>query len=147
MGCAGQIMDVSTRKLINPEILTVDDDPDIRMALTDFLRQEGYAVTMVETGRAAIEASDQHQFQVVILDLGLPDCDGLKVLTHMLTRDPGLPVIILTAYSPFERYTAKTEQSLAFAYLAKPFDREKLKNTIRQAIQTRPPLPMDTKPI
>jgi len=134
-------MIVSTPQQINPTILTVDDDPDIGLALTDFLKQEGYAVTMVETGQAAIEASDQHQFQAVLLDLGLPDRDGLEVLTHMLQRDPGLPVIILTAYSPFERYTAKTEQSLAFAYLAKPFDREKLKNTIRRAIQTRPLLP------
>jgi len=146
MGQPDSIMDVSTPQLINPEILTVDDDPDIGMALTDFLKQEGYAVTIVETGQAAIEASDQHQFRAVILDLGLPDCDGLEVLTHMLNRDPELPVIILTAYSPFQRYTAKTEQSLAFAYLSKPFDREKLKNTIRQAIQTRPPLPTDTKP-
>ena len=127
-------------------ILTVDDDPDIGIALMDFLKQEGYAVTVVETGQAAIEVSEHHQFQAVILDLGLPDCDGLDVLSHMLSHDPGLPIIILTAYSFLERHTPKTEQSRAFAYLSKPFDRKKLKNTIRQAIQTRTPLPTDTKP-
>ena len=126
-------------------ILTVDDDPDIGIALMDFLQQEGYAVTVVETGQAAIEVSAHHQFQAVILDLGLPDCDGLEVLTHMLSRDPGLPIIILTAYSSLERYTPQTEQRRAFAYLSKPFDRKKLKNTIRQAIQTRPLLCTDTK--
>ncbi|MEC4681841.1 MAG: response regulator, partial [Nitrospirota bacterium] len=55
---------------IHPKILTVDDDPDIGIALTDFLKQEGYAVTMVETGHAAIEVCEHHQFQAVILDLG-----------------------------------------------------------------------------
>ncbi len=123
---------------IHPKILTVDDDPDIGIALTDFLKQEGYAVTMVETGHAAIEVCEHHQFQAVILDLGLPDCDGLEVLTHMLNHDPGLPIIILTAYSSLERYTPKAEQIRAFAYLLKPFNRKELKKTIRRAIQTRP---------
>lgn len=118
-----------------PEILTVDDEPDIGLALTDFLNQEGYAVTVVGTGQAALDLTEHHKFQAVILDLGLPDCDGLDVLTQMLNRDPGLPIIILTAYSPLERYTGKVEGSPAFAYLSKPFDRKKLKDTIRRAIQ------------
>ena len=120
-----------------PEILTVDDEPDIGLALTDLLNQEGYAVTAVETGQAALDLCENHQFQAVILDLGLPDCDGLEVLDHMQHRDPGLPVIILTAYSPLERYTGRIEGSPAFAYLSKPFDRNKLKATIRRAIQCR----------
>lgn len=120
-----------------PEILTVDDEPDIGLALTDLLHQEGYGVTVVETGRAALDISEYHQFHAVILDLGLPDYDGLEVLTHMLRRDPGLPIIILTAYSPLERYTGKIEGSPAFAYISKPFDRNKLKNIVRQAIQHR----------
>ena len=122
---------------LHPEILTVDDDPDIGIALTDLLKQEGYAVTVVETGHAALELSEHHQYQAVILDLGLPDCDGSVVLTQMLDRDPGLPIIILTAYSPLERYSDKGELSHAFAYLSKPFDRKELKSTLRRAIQTR----------
>lgn len=128
-------------------ILAVDDDPDIGIALTDFLEQEGYWVTMVETGQAAIEVSKHHQFQVVILDLGLPDLDGLDVLAHLLHRDPDLPIIILTAYSSLERKAIKTEHSRAFAYLPKPFDRKRLKNTIRQAIQARLLIPPDPKPV
>ncbi len=135
------ILDPCAGSFDKASILTVDDDPDIGIALMDFLKQEGYAVTVVETGQAAIEASTHHRFQAVILDLGLPDRDGLEVLTHLLDRDPGLPVIILTAYSPLERSPTKMEQSHAFASLSKPFDREKLKNTIRQALQTRPPIP------
>jgi two-component system, NtrC family, response regulator GlrR len=122
---------------IMPEILTVDDEPDIGLALTDLLNQEGYAVTAVETGQAALDLSKYRHFQAVILDLGLPDRDGLEVLDQMRRRDPDLPIIILTAYSPLERYTGKTEGSEAFAYLSKPFDRIKLKDTIRRAIQYR----------
>lgn len=128
-------------------ILAVDDDPDIGIALTDFLKQEGYWVTMVETGQAAIEVSKHYQFQVVILDLGLPDLDGLDVLAHLLHRDPDLPIIILTAYSFLERKAITTEHSRAFAYLSKPFDRKRLKNTIHQAIQARLLISPDPKPV
>ena len=130
-------MTISQRLQFDPKILTVDDDPDIGIALTDLLNQEGYAVTVVETGYAAIEASEQNQFQAVILDLGLPDLDGWDVLTQMLDRDPELPIIILTAYSSLERNTSKVHQSRAFAYLSKPFDRKELKDTIHRAIQIR----------
>lgn len=120
-----------------PEILMVDDEPDIGLVLRDFLNQEGYAVTVVGTGQAALEQSEYHQFHAVILDLGLPDCDGLEVLDQMRRRDPGLPIVILTAYSSLERYTGKIEESQAFAFLSKPFDRKKLKDTVRQAIRNR----------
>ncbi len=136
-------MTCSTSIPINHQILTVDDDPDIGMALMDILNQEGNAVTTVETGQAAIEISEHNQFKAVILDLGLPDCDGLEVFTHMLSHDPGLPIIILTAYSHHERYIPITAQTRAFAYLSKPFDRKKLKDTIRRAIQSRPLIFMD----
>lgn len=129
----------------NPEILTVDDDPDIGMALSDFLKQEGYTVTMVKTGQAAIDLSEHHQFQAVILDLGLPDRDGLDVLTQMLSHDPGLPIIILTAYSSLERHTVMMERRQAFAYLSKPFDRKQLRDTIRRAVQTREPVGIGIK--
>ena len=129
----------------NPEILTVDDDPDIGMALTDFLEQEGYSVTMVDTGQAAIDMSEHHQFQAVILDLGLPDRDGLEVLTQMHNHDPDLPIIILTAYSSLERHTVMMERRQAFAYLSKPFDRKQLKDTIRRAIETRAQLSAEAR--
>jgi len=116
------------------QILAIDDDPDIGMALVDLLAQEGYTVTVVETGHAALELSRHHHFQVVLLDLGLPDCDGLDVLSDLRYRDPTLPIIILTAYSPLERHHDPVKQNQAFAYLSKPFDRKKLKDTIRRAI-------------
>ncbi len=121
-------------------ILTVDDDPDIRIALTDLLSHEGYIVTVVGTGQAALDLSAHHQFQAVILDLGLPDRDGFDVLTQMLARDPDLPIIILTASTSLERYLRPQEQSRAFAFLSKPFDRKELKDTLHRAIQSRNPL-------
>lgn len=123
-----------------PNVLTVDDDPDIRIALTDLLSHEGYAVTVVGTGQAALDLSEHHQFHAVILDLGLPDRNGFDVLSQMLARDPDLPIIILSAYSPLERFMGHQAQSRAFAFLSKPFDRKQLKDTLHRAIQSRNPL-------
>jgi len=123
-----------------PNILTVDDDPDIRIALMDLLSHDGYAVTVVGTGQAALDLSEHHQFHAVILDLGLPDRDGFDVLTQMLTREPDLPIIILTAFAPLEQYIIHQEQNRVFAFLTKPFDRKVLKDTLRRAVQTRGPL-------
>lgn len=123
-----------------PNVLTIDDDPDIRIALTDLLSHEGYRVTVVGTGQAGLDLSEHHQFHAVILDLGLPDYDGFDVLTQMLARDPSLPIIILTAYASPEQYMGHHEKSRAFAFLTKPFDRQRLKDTLHKAIQTRNPL-------
>ncbi len=121
-------------------ILTVDDDPDIRIALSDLLSHEGYVVTDVGTGQAALDQSEHYQFHAVILDLGLPDYDGFEVLNRMLARDPDLPIIILTAYASLKDCIEHQEQHPAFAFLAKPFDRQVLKDTLHRAIQTRNPL-------
>ena len=121
-------------------VLMVDDDPDIQIALTDLLSHEGYSVTIAETGQAALDLTEYLQFHAVILDLGLPDFDGLDILTQMSTHDRGLPIIILTAYSSLERYLGHQEQNRAFAFLSKPFDRNILKDTLHRAIQFRNPL-------
>src|SRR5579884_3209841 len=90
----------------NNDVLVVDDDPDISEALTDFLEHEGYRVQIASTGSEAVARSARHQYGAVILDLGLPDLDGLEVLSRLQEQDPKLPVIILTAYTASEKTAA-----------------------------------------
>jgi PAS domain S-box-containing protein len=116
-----------------PWILVVDDDPDISQVLTDLLEHDGFEVQVAATGTGAIAKSKEHHFGAVLLDLGLPDLDGLAVLQVLVENDPKLPVIILTAYKNDEKMIGSLSRG-AFAYLTKPFNPAEVKATIRRAI-------------
>jgi PAS domain S-box-containing protein len=115
------------------DILVVDDDPDISQALMDFLEYDGYHVDLAGTGLEALARSEQQTYSAVILDLGLPDLDGVVVLKKLQEHDPDLPVIVLTAFTAPER-TAGAVGHGAFALLTKPYNREQLRGTLRRAI-------------
>ena len=84
-------------------ILIVDDDPDIGFTLQELLEHDGYKVEFVGTGTEALSQTQDRHYNAVILDLGLPDLDGLSVLESLQRMDPTLPVIILTAFTNSER--------------------------------------------
>ncbi|HSE59093.1 MAG TPA: PAS domain S-box protein [Nitrospiraceae bacterium] len=124
--------------LPHPAVLIVDDDPDIAAGLLDLLEHDGYEVQSVSTGREAIARVSERSFAAVLLDLGLPDCDGSEVLAAILSVVPTLPVIVLTAYSTLERSVASLGHG-AFAFLAKPYNREELRSVLRRAVGVRTP--------
>jgi len=117
----------------HPAILIVDDDPDIALVLHDLLGHAGYRVQVAATGAEALARAKAESFAAVLLDLMLPDMDGLSVLTLLKEIDPLLPIIMLTAFVE----VAKKHESLtegAFGYLTKPYDAEELKALIRRAV-------------
>ena len=114
-------------------VLVVEDHPDIVIGLQDLLQHDGYDVVVAGTCAAAIALATQQRFNAILLDLTLPDGDGLDVLREVHSRDPSLPVIIVTAHIAQER-TVGTLAKGAFAYLTKPYDREELRQTLRRAI-------------
>lgn len=116
-----------------PAILIVDDDPDIALALNDLLGHEGYRVKVAGTGAEAIAKAKAGSFAAALLDVMLPDMDGLSVLTLLKEIDPSLPVIMLTAFVDVaKKYGSLTEG--AFGYLTKPYDAEELKALVRRAV-------------
>lgn len=120
-----------------PTILVVDDETDISLALGDLLGNEGYRVEAVETGNEALRrVSPTHPYSVVILDLGLPDIDGLTVLQRLHTQDETLPVIILTAHGD-QREKIATLQHHAFAHLIKPYDRPEVVEMVHRAVGSK----------
>ena len=129
-------MSMTTRSLtqsLPPAILIVDDDPDIALVLHDLLEHTGYRVEVAGTGAEALAKAKVDPFAAVLLDLMLPDMDGLSVLTLLKQIDPALPVIMLTAFVE----VAKKHGSLtegAFGYLTKPYDAEELKAIIARAV-------------
>ncbi len=126
---------MNTESSISPatSILIVDDDPDICLALKDFLQHEGYGVQTVGSGSEGIAEARQRRYGAVILDIGLPDLDGLLVLKHLLELDATLPVIVLTAFTTQEKTVGTLSQG-AFAYLIKPYNRDELRAILHHAV-------------
>jgi PAS domain S-box-containing protein len=116
-------------------ILLVDDEPDILRTLQLILKPEGYRIDVTSTGASALEALKEHPYDVVVLDVGLPDMDGLLVLEKMTGYRPDLPIIILTSFTSLESVTGPLEAQGAFAYLHKPINRSEVKTTIRHALK------------
>src|SRR5512145_1084212 len=114
-------------------VLIVEDDPDLLLALSDYLQHEGYTVHSVTTGRQALHEAEEHSFSAVVLDLGLPDLSGFAVLRGLEELDPLLPVIILTA-SIQEQYTVEALGRGPFAYITEPYNRDELRIIRRQAV-------------
>jgi PAS domain S-box-containing protein len=114
-------------------VLVVEDNEDLVMGLQDLLHHDGYAVIVTGTVAGAIELVRTHRFNAIILDLGLPDGDGINVLKESQNIDPSLPVMIVTAHISIDR-TVEALAKGAYAYLTKPYDREELRHTLRRAI-------------
>ncbi len=106
-------------------ILLVEDDLSITNALERALKRQGYSVNTVASGRAALLAIETDRPDLVVLDLGLPDMDGLDVLRQLRTRDVDLPVLLLTARAGLDDKVAGLDSG-ADDYLAKPFEMSEL---------------------
>ena len=117
----------------HPEILIVDDDPDTLIALHDLLEAEGYRVTEASTCQEALVRTHRLSFNAVLLDIRLPDGDGLSVLGQLRQANPTLSVIMLTAAtSNHQRLNALALG--AFSYVAKPYGHHELRHLVRIAI-------------
>ncbi|MFO0608684.1 MAG: sigma-54 dependent transcriptional regulator [Polyangiales bacterium] len=117
-------------------ILVVDDDRSIRRSLEKFLGDLGYAVSTAVDGPEALAMLEAGGFDLCLLDLGLPGLDGLEVLARLQGREGVPPVIVITARDDM-RSTVTATQRGAWDYLVKPLDIERLKITVRRALESR----------
>jgi DNA-binding response OmpR family regulator len=106
-------------------ILLVEDDRSLAHALEVALHKQGYSVNAVGTGKAALHTIDTNLPDLVILDLGLPDLDGLEVLKRFRSKQVDLPILLLTARSGIDDKVAGLDSG-ADDYLAKPFEMTEL---------------------
>jgi two-component system nitrogen regulation response regulator GlnG len=114
-------------------IWIVDDDQSIRWVLEKALARESLATKSFSNVRDALAALDHETPQVLVSDIRMPGGSGLELLQAMHERMPGLPVIIMTAFSDLDSAVAAF-QGGAFEYLAKPFDVDKAVELIRRAV-------------
>ena len=127
----------------HPAVLIVDDDSDILTALHDLIEHDGFRVTGASTCREALAQVETADFAAVLLDVGLPDGDGLAILETIQAITPSLPVIVLTAFTS-QDYHARSLSSGAFSFLTKPYNRNELRAVLRRAVGVgRPPASSD----
>jgi two-component system KDP operon response regulator KdpE len=118
---------------VSPRVLVVDDEPQLRRALRVVLRANGYQVTEVETGEAALDALVTEPFDLMILDLVLPDIDGVE-LCRRLREWSRLPVLVLSALTE-EDVKVRALDEGADDYVTKPFSTPELLSRMRSAMR------------
>ncbi|SDX72913.1 two-component system, OmpR family, response regulator [Collimonas sp. OK242] len=115
-------------------LLLVEDDLMVGEAVRKGLRQDGFAVDWVQDGAAALSALAQEDYQLLLLDLGLPKKNGLEVLKSLRAGGNRIPVLILTARDAVSDRVAGLDGG-ADDYLVKPFDLEELAARIRALLR------------
>jgi len=118
--------------------LVVDDDPELRAALTRALRLDGYDVTAVSNGLKALEAMPEAQPDVVVLDLMMPYVGGLEVCRRLRAKGDRTPILVLTARDEVGDRVAGLDAG-ADDYLVKPFALEELRARLRALIRRTKP--------
>ncbi len=113
-------------------ILIVEDEEYIRENLSEILAMNGYKAVAVPNGEAAIEATREKNFDIVLSDLKLPGIDGISLIRRIKAASPNTACIILTGYASIET-AVEAMHAGAFTYLKKPFGKEELLITIEKA--------------
>ena len=126
-------------------ILVVDDEPNILATLAPLLRSKGYEVSTAMTGRGAVEAVERENPDLMVLDLGLPDMDGVEV-TRLVRDGRTTPIVVLSARGA-EGDKVRALDAGADDYVTKPFGTEELLARVRVALRRTESAPPQTGPI
>lgn len=117
----------------HPRILVVDDDETIRTTMKAILQDEGYMVDLAGTGKEAIQKTTEKNYNVALLDIRLPDMEGVELLKLLKDGIPRTRKIMVTGYPSMQNAISALNKN-ADAYLLKPVDVEKLLATVKQQL-------------
>jgi len=115
-------------------ILIIDDEESIRKSLKLALEREGYLVETAENGRQAIKKSKRRHYNLALVDLRLPDMDGVELLTEMRETVPKMVKIIVTGYPSLENAIEAVNRG-ADSYIVKPYRMENLLHKIKEHLR------------
>jgi len=116
------------------KILFIEDEANERLLYTEELKKDGYEVLAAANGREGLAVVEKEDIALVVLDLHMPEMDGLETLGRILTRKRNIPVIIYTA---FPQYKDNFISWAADAYLQKSFDLTALKSKIKEILDKK----------
>nr|MBI3612538.1 sigma-54-dependent Fis family transcriptional regulator [Nitrospirota bacterium] len=115
-------------------IVIVDDESAVRETLRDFLVEEGYQVTAVADGQAAVQAVRDEPIKIMLTDLRLPGMDGLEVLEQVLQLNAQIACIVMTGYGTIEQ-AVKAMKAGAYDFITKPVQFDAVSMAIRKALE------------
>jgi len=115
-------------------ILVVDDDESIRKTMQAILEDEGYIVDLAATGSEAIQKTNEKAYNIALLDIRLPDMEGVELLKLIKDTVPHTRKIMVTGYPSMQNAVAALNKN-ADAYLIKPVNVEKLLNMVKEQLQ------------
>jgi len=121
---------------MKPSVLIVDDDEVMQETLSDTLKKKDYEVFSVGSGNEAISIIKKNIIDLILLDMKLPDVDGLEILKKIKEFDTEISVIIMTAYSDVQT-AVLAMKSGAYHYINKPFELEELQLLIEKGLETK----------
>lgn len=117
-----------------PRILVVDDEPDMCWALENILCPAGYAVTTTTSGAEAIEKAQERFFNLALMDIRLPDVEGIELVAPLKAMHPDMAVIMVTGYASLETAVRALNEGV-LAYLTKPLNLDEVLATARKALE------------
>jgi DNA-binding NtrC family response regulator len=120
----------------NGSILVIDDEAEIREGLELLLSSEGYSVTSAESGESGLARLEQEPYDLLLLDVSLPDRNGLDLLRDIRQRDPHLPIVLITAYGSIDM-ARQAFKSGAQDYITKPWSNDELLAQVALAVEGR----------
>jgi two-component system, OmpR family, phosphate regulon response regulator OmpR len=122
---------------VTPRILLIEDDPRLAGLVTEYLGEAGFVVSTVATGRAGLDRIGREPYDAVVLDLMLPDIDGLEVCRQLRASSSEVPVLMLTARGDTMDRVVGLEIG-ADDYMPKPFEPRELLARLRAILRRRP---------
>ncbi|HID96778.1 MAG TPA: sigma-54-dependent Fis family transcriptional regulator, partial [Thermodesulfobacteriaceae bacterium] len=117
-------------------ILIVDDDPNIRDGSSQVLSRAGYDVSEASTGAEALSLVDRFEFDLILLDLKMPDVNGLDLLRNIRENDQQVPVVMITAYGTIQN-AVEAMRLGADDFLPKPFEPDELRMVVSRILKAR----------
>ncbi len=117
-----------------PKVLLIEDSPTLSLLYKDYLRDEKIELTDIGEGLVALEYIDKHIPEVVLLDLNLPDINGMEILQHIYHQKLPCTVVIITAHGSVD-IAVDAMRFNAFDFLEKPFTAKRLQVTLRNALE------------
>jgi DNA-binding NtrC family response regulator len=117
----------------NARIIIIDDDESIRQVLKTILEEEGYTVDTADTGKEAVLKTNEKVYNLALIDMRLPDIEGIDLILKIKDTTPRMRKIIVTGYPTIQNAMEAVNRQ-ADAFILKPFDVERVLQTIREQL-------------
>ncbi len=117
-----------------PKVLLVDDEPNIRWTMAEFLKREGYEALTASDFESALECFEQHHLDAAVIDIILPRKSGIDLLKELRTRAPRLPVVMITG-EPNISQMPDIVRAGAYDFISKPVSKDVLVKTVTRAVE------------